>query len=256
MSTPPKFAVVMGGAQGIGGACTRRLVADGFGVAIADLNLDAAKQLSAELNAAGANTVPFKVNITSAADLAVLADGVKKWAGTGVSVLVNSAGIFHERKPLRQTTLEVFRQMLEVNLVGAFAFSQALDTQLVPGACIVHVGSSGSTRPGGGLTAYRVSKNALHFMARNLAVEYAADARKIRVNVVAPGWVDTPGERKVFEQEGRTAVLDDPESAKWMPLGRRNTPKEVADAVGFLCSEQAPNITGEVMFVDSGMNVR
>src|SRR5258706_4417785 len=109
MSQTTRFAVVMGGGQGIGEACVRRLLADGFQVGIADLSGEIAQKLSEELNREKAVTCAFKVNIAGSEDLAALGAGLQAWMGWGgLSAAVNSAGIFHERRPLRKTPIEVF----------------------------------------------------------------------------------------------------------------------------------------------------
>jgi len=168
-------------------------------------------------------------------------------------VAVNSAGVFDERRPLMKTRLPAFQRLLNVNVTGALLFSQAMEPLLAPGASLIHIGSVNGIRAGAGLGGYKVSKAALHMLARCLALELAQAPRRIRVNVVAPGWVDTPGERLVHRGNGGTHPLDDPDTAKWIPLGRRTFASEIADAVAFLCSEQATAITGQIVAVDGGM---
>jgi NAD(P)-dependent dehydrogenase (short-subunit alcohol dehydrogenase family) len=245
----PKNAVVVGGARGIGGAIVRRLVADGFSVTIADM-LDAeAKALARELDAQFIRT-----DITDSKSVAALASAVKERVGdAGIQAAVNSVGVFNVRQGLMDTSRETFEKLLQVNLIGAFVFTHAMVPLMTQDASLVHIGSVNGKTAGTDLGAYKVTKAGLHMMSRCLALELAKDPRKIRVNVVAPGWVDTPGERLVMKAEGRAAILDDPESAKIIPLGRRTEAREIADAVGFVVSKQGSGITGQILYVDCGI---
>ena len=248
-----KNAVVMGGAMGIGAAIVQRLAADGHRVLIADRDLEAANRFADEERKKGCTLQTIRVDVTKPEDHVALDAALKTFCATGgLNAAVNSAGIFHERKAALKTSLETFRQILDVNVLGAFQFSKTVEPHLSAGACLIHIGSILGKLPGSHISAYRTSKAALPMLTRCLALELAADPRRIRANVVAPGWVDTPGERKVFAAQGKAHVLDEPTTDE-VPLGRRNLPSEIADMVGFLCSPQASAVTCQEIYVDGGM---
>lgn len=256
--TEARHAVVMGGGRGIGEAVARRLAADGFSVTILDRLGAEAETLAAALRQQGLDAHAAEADITSATQLQAAMDSVRARVGAaGVGAAVNTVGIFDERRSVLKTDAESYRRVMDVNVMGAFLFSQAVEPMLCAGAALVHIGSVNGALPGAGLGVYKVSKAALHMLARCLAMELARDERRIRVNVVAPGWVDTPGERLALKAEpGQAHPLDDPETAKWIPLGRRTRAEEVAAAVSFLCSPQASAITGQTLYVDCGVVTR
>jgi NAD(P)-dependent dehydrogenase (short-subunit alcohol dehydrogenase family) len=249
-------AVVIGGGRGIGEAIVRRLAADGYAVTIADHLLKLGRALSYELNESGYETYWEKADITSPDDLKKLADAVRKRAGpAGLHVAVNSVGVFDERRPLLKTKLQSFQRLMDVNVMGALLFSQAMEPLLAPNSSLIHIGSINGFKAGGELGGYKVSKAALHMLGRCLALELAPAPRCIRVNVVAPGWVDTPGERLALHRKwGHSRALDDPRTAQWIPLGRRTDSGEVAAMVSFLCSDQGTGITGQIISVDGGIS--
>ncbi|MCY3020703.1 MAG: SDR family oxidoreductase [Planctomycetota bacterium] len=254
---PRSYAVVIGGGRGIGEAVVRRLAADGHAVIIADHLQKLAKALAYEMKETGFEAYWEKVDITSQEDLKKLADAIRKRAGaSGLNVAVNSVGVFDERRSLLKTKPESFQRVINTNIVGALLFSQAVEPLLGPNASLIHIGSINGFVAGADLGAYKVSKAALHMMARCLALELAPTPRHIRVNVIAPGWVDTPGERLALHRQwGHPHALEDPETAKWIPLGRRADASEIASVVSFLCSEQGAAITGQIIPVDCGISV-
>jgi NAD(P)-dependent dehydrogenase (short-subunit alcohol dehydrogenase family) len=250
-----KHAVVIGGGRGIGEAIVRRLANDGYIVTIADRLAEEASALAAKLNAEGKQAFAQGVDITSETQIAALADAVKKRAGnSNVMAAVNTVGLFNARENLINTSLETYRRVMEVNLTGAFIFSKAIVPLMGPNASLVHIGSVNGVLAGSELGAYKIAKCGLQMLTRCLALDLAADPRRIRVNNVGPGWVDTPGERSVHKPEtGKPHPLDDPEALKYIPLGRRTLAREIADTVGFLCSEGGSAITGQTIYVDCGI---
>lgn len=253
-STPRRLAVVMGGAMGIGGACVRAFAAQGWAVAILDRDAGVANTLATELSAT-TEACSLCVDITSQQALADAITAIReRFPERRIHAAVNSAGKFDERDAVFKTSLAAFRSLLDVNVIGAFLFSQAVEPLMDDGASLIHIGSVNGLHSGGGLGAYKTTKAALHMLARCMARELAHDPRKIRVNVVAPGWVDTPGERRMLASHGREADLDNPETAKWIPLGRRTYASEIANTVMFLCSDAASATTGQILFVDGGMS--
>ncbi|MGD0093847.1 MAG: SDR family oxidoreductase [Planctomycetota bacterium] len=250
-----RHALVMGGGRGIGAAIARRLAADGYALTISDHLGELAKALAGELEASGFAAWGEQCDITSAADLKRLAGVVRKRTGSnGLDAAVSSVGVFDERGPLLRTSLASFERVMNVNVTGALLFSQEVVPLLAPGASLIFLGSINGMKAGADLGAYKVSKAALHMLARCLALELAPAPRSVRVNVVAPGWVDTPGERAALRRHrGRVHPLDDPETAKWLPLGRRVDAGEIAGLVSFLCSASGSSITGQVIPIDSGI---
>lgn len=257
-SAAKRHAVVIGGARGIGEAIVRQLAADGFSITIADRLEAEATTLANALRATGVQAFAHAVDITRPEQLSALAGEAREHAGPqGVMTAVNSVGIFDERRTMLNTSLESFQRLLAINVLGAFSFSQAMAPVLGTGASLIHIGSVNGILAGAELGCYKVSKAAMHMLARCLAIELAADPRRIRVNVVAPGWVDTPGERLVIKGvEGKPHPLDDAKTAEWIPLQRRTEAREIADAVAFLCSPRASAVTGQILYVDCGITTK
>jgi len=247
-----KNAVVMGGGRGIGEAIVRRFSNDGYAVTVIDCLKEEAESVAKSLRDAGRSAFAETADITDAAQLDTV---MKRVAARGpVHAAINSVGVFNERRMLIDTDLAAFKRVLDVNLTGAFIFTVAVQALMAENSGIVHIGSVNGVIPGKELGAYKVSKAGLHMMAKCLALELAADPRRIRVNVVAPGWVDTPGERIALVQEpGKPHPLDNPKALDYIPMGRKTEAREVADSVAFLCSDQASAITGQILFVDCGV---
>ena len=163
-----------------------------------------------------------------------------------LDILVNNAAI-SIRKPFLDLDVTDVQKVWDVALWGVFHCSQLAARQMVKqgGGSIVVISSVHAVRPFPNSTAYNGAKAAVNNMARTWAAELAKD--NVRVNVIEPGWIDTPGERSYYTDE---QIL---EEGRKLPLGRLGKPEEIATAVRYLVSDEAAYITGSCMRVDGGI---
>ena len=240
MNIPP-LALVFGGSRGIGAACVQALLRDGFAVAFTYVSRpDQARALEQPGRAKG-----YAVDVRDAqAVAAMFASARADFAGAPQVVVVN-AGINVPPAPLAQFPADAFRQLMEVNVFGAFHVLQEAARQVADGGAIVALTTSMVRHavPGGG--PYTASKAAVESLVRSLAKELAA--RRVRVNAVAPGPVDTDlfHAGKTDEAKARSAALS--------PFNRIGTPDEVAEVVSFLASQRASWVHGQVVQPNGGM---
>ncbi len=237
-----KRALVTGGSGAIGAAISRRLAADGLHVIIhANTNITAAKILCEEILAKGgsAETTQFDV-VDGAATQAALESVLQ--AGT-IQVLVNNAGI-HDDAVFPGMQREQWRRVIDVSLHGFFNVTQPLSMPMIRSRWgrIITISSIAALTGNRGQTNYAAAKGALHATTKSLALELAS--RGITVNAVAPGIIDSDMSKNAFSAEA---------IAHLVPMKRAGKPEEVADLVGFLASEQAAYITGQIISVNGGM---
>jgi NAD(P)-dependent dehydrogenase (short-subunit alcohol dehydrogenase family) len=201
-------------------------------------NRDAAENVAKE--AGGARLV--QADLRSMQDIEQLA---RSLADTRFDILINNAGLWGFT-PLGSTTLESLEAMLDVNVKAVFWLTQALLPLLNEGARIVNLSSiAGRIGRAGGRSVYGASKAAVDAFTRNWALELAP--RKIRVNAVAPGYIDTDMTAGYFSDP---KILQ--HAVDRQPFGRLGHAEEVADVVMFLCSTQSQWITGESVNVSGG----
>ena len=234
--------LVTGGASGIGRAVVDAALAEGWRVAILDLPgpaLDAARE-GLEPERVRCSAVDVTDEAAVAAEVAAIEAGFGPLAG-----VVNAAGIARDI-PALETGTDIFRRILEVNVIGSFVVArEAARAMRGRGGSIVNIGSVSGLQGNDGRTAYGASKGAVVTMSRVMAVELAPLG--IRVNVVAPGPVETPMVREVHTAEARLAW-----TAR-LPLGRYALPEEVAAAVVFLLDgRKSASVTGHTLCVDGG----
>lgn len=239
--------IVTGGASGIGLAVVETLLAEGWRVVALDLAADSIARAREHLAAHGARVRFETVDITD--ESAVVAAVARTAADFGpLKGVVNSAGIARDI-PAFDTSVELFRKVLDINLVGSFVVAReaAKAMRETGGGSIVNIASISALRGNLGRSAYGASKGGVMTLTKILAVEFAPLG--IRVNAVAPGPIETPLVRELLTAETRAAWL------KTLPLRRNGTPQEVCGAISFLLDERASSyVTGETIAVDGGFS--
>lgn len=233
-----KIAIITGGLSGIGAAIAERLATEGAKVIAADIATKASALDPAS------RIAPLRVDVSDPASAAALAETVRAAHGR-IDFLVQSAGIAQD-VPLFDTTPEQFDRIMAINLRGSFLIAQAVARVMVAqgGGSIVNIASVSGMRGNVGRVAYGASKGGVIVMSQVMAAELAASG--VRVNVIAPGPIETPLAAQVHDETIREV---------WnslVPMRRYGTPEEIAGAAAFLCSEDAGYITGHVLAVDGG----
>lgn len=232
-----KIIIVTGGLSGIGAAIATRMVAEGAIVIAADLATDAT-------TLGEGNLLPFRSDVADVGSVAALISAVTTRFGR-LDCVVNSAGI-GEDIPFLDTPLETFDRIIAVNLRGSFIIGQAAAAAMRAngGGVIVNVASISGMTGNVGRSAYGASKGGVVLLSRVMAVDLAQF--NIRVNVLAPGPVETPLVAQMHSQEIRQRWIEQ------IPLRRYASPDEMAGAVVFLCSDDASYVTGHVLAADGG----
>ncbi len=240
-----KVALITGAGRGIGLATARRFRAEGWRVALLDIDTALLDAALAAL-AAPADTMALPCDVGDPAEVAEAVRRVARHFGR-LDALVNNAGIA-VFKPLLDTTAEDWQRTLAVNLGGPFFATQAAAPLMAEGGggAVVNITSISGLRASTLRVAYGTSKAALAHLTKQQAVELAALG--IRVNAVAPGPVDTAMAKAVHTAEIRRDYHDH------IPLDRYGLESELAEAIFFLCSDRASYITGQVIAVDGGFD--
>ncbi len=239
-----KVAIVTGAGSGIGEACAVKLAAEGATVVGTDIRLESVQRVIDTITADGGQALALEQDTARPEDSErVVAAAVEHFGG--LHLAVNNAGIGGEAGLTGEVSIEGWLQVININLNGVFyGCRYQLPAMLASGGgSIVNVGSIHSLvgTPLGGNSAYVAAKHGVLGLTRNAAAEYGPQG--IRVNVVAPGYIDTP----LLD-----AVPDEAQQflATKHPIGRLGHANEVANAVAFLLSDEASNITGSCLTVD------
>ena len=238
-----KTALVTGGTSGIGLATAQRLADDGAHVFVTGRRQSAVDDAVASIGAAATGV---QGDITNADDLQRLAEAIAA-RGRGLDVLFANAG-GGEFAALEDETPEHLAATLNRNVGGTVFTVQAMLPLLNEGASIVLTGSTAASAGVPSFGAYAASKAAIRSLGRTWAAELVE--RKVRVNTVVPGPVETPGLRGLAPIGQQQAVVDG--EAATVPMGRVGRPDEIASAVVFLASDQSSFMTGAELFVDGG----
>jgi 3-oxoacyl-[acyl-carrier protein] reductase len=240
-----KVAVVTGASKGIGASVAKYLAAEGASVVVNYAKSQTeAESVVAEIVRADGKAIAVKADVSKQEDIARLFAATKNTFGA-VDVLVNNAGIY-QPAPLADITPENFRQQTDLNVLGLLLTTQEAVKHFNPdGGSIINISSLVSTYGIADLSVYSATKSAVDSITRSLAKELAP--RKIRVNSVNPGMVETEGLHE-------TGFIQNSEyMASITPLGRIGQPEDIAPAVVFFASQDSSWITGETLFITGGL---
>ena len=243
-----KRCIVTGAAQGFGLGIAERFLEEGAQVAMMDIQEGRVREEAARL---GEGAHAFACDVSDGASVAA-ATGAAAEAMGGLDILVNNAGWSHRNKPVLEVGEEEFDRVFAVNVKSIFHFCRAAIPRwrAQGGGVMLNIGSTAGIRPRPGLSWYNATKGAVNLVSRSLAVELAPDG--IRVNCIAPVAGETPllatfmGEDTPEKRAAFTATV---------PLGRLSTPRDIANAALYLCSDEADFITGVILEVDGGRTI-
>lgn len=248
-----RVALITGGAGAIGRATARRLAEDGAVIVIADRDERAAAEVAADLRTTGATATGLGVDVTDDASVRAMVEATVA-AHARIDILFCCAGLLVSGTVL-DTSLEDWHRTLAVNLTGPFLTSRHVLPVMLDqgGGSVIHVSSTAGVVGEAAIAAYCASKGGVVMLARQMAVDFAR--RGVRVNVVCPGWIDTPFNDPAIEAAGGRDALE-PYVDMMVPMGRQGLPEEVADVVAFLASDDARLMTGAVVMVDGGLTAQ
>jgi len=244
-----KVAIITGGAGGIGAATAKKFLDEGAKVMLVDLDEENLQRVSNELDSE--NVSYCEADVSKTADTLGYIDQTIKTFGQ-IDILFSNAGIEGTVSPITAYPVEVFDQVINVNLKGVWLSCQHGIPKMNDGGSIIITSSVAGIKGFEGLGAYVASKHGVIGIMRTAALECAP--RKIRVNTIHPGPVENQMMRRIEKQ---IAPEDAMEAKKGFeasaPLGRYSTSEEIADLVVFLASDKAKNITGNTYVMDGGM---
>lgn len=244
-----KVAIVTGGASGIGRAIVLSLAKEGANVTIADIDIDSAEKVAAEVETLGQRALAVKTDVSSSGDVGRMVEETVRHFGK-VDILVNDAGI-GEGGMVEDLPEETWDRVINTNLKGTFLCSRAVLSHMIEkkSGRIVNIASGVWFKPVFMSAAYGASKGGVVSFSKALALEVAGHG--VNVNVVVPGFVDSPMTRRVFPtDEEFQAFAMSPALAP--PRGRVALPEDVADVVLFLVKPASRHIIGQSVHVNGG----
>jgi NAD(P)-dependent dehydrogenase (short-subunit alcohol dehydrogenase family) len=245
-SLEAKTAVVTGGSRGIGYGIARALIEAGARVIITARGED---QLNAAAASLGANCIARRCDNADPTDIAALVEAA--WQLGPIDILVNNAGISPYYKRAEHVTLEDWDSVVDVNLRGTYFASIEMAKRMfeagTPGS-IINVTSVSGIAPLERLGVYGATKAGIHQLTKVMALEWAD--RNVRVNAIAPGWTDTDFTSDLFGSRHGEKLLSD------VPMGRLAQPADIAGAAVWLASDAASYVTGSIVVIDGGRQLR
>jgi glucose 1-dehydrogenase len=248
-----RSVVVTGGSGGMGRATSLAFAAAGAKVLVADVDVAGGDETVSLIRAAGGSAGFLKTDVSSAADVKAMVDTAVSKHG-GLHHAVNMAAIENEETALHECEDERFDRIIGVNLRSIFLCMKHEITAMLAGAgggTIVNIGSTNSFRPQPHQPAYTASKFGVHGITKQAAIEYAP--KGIRINMIAPGPIDTPMLRNSMARRGRD--IEDVKTRLSL-IGRFGDPSEIAKAALWLSSEESTFTIGDTVAVDGGYLAR
>jgi glucose 1-dehydrogenase len=244
-----RVALVTGASLGIGRAAAVALGRAGACVAVNyRSHAEAAEQVAQAVRDTGSRAITLQGDVADYDAMEqMVRDTVAEFGKLDIAV---SNAAYSDRELFYEADLAGFRRTVDVTMWGAFHVLRAATRQMVAqggGGSIVIVSSPHAFIPTPRAMAYNMSKAAVEHMARTAAIEVAE--HRIRINVIQPGWTDTPGERKFADEETLQRA-----GAK-IPLGRLGTPEEMAEGILFLCDPAHDYMTGATLLIDGGISL-
>ncbi len=240
-----KVAVVTGASKGIGAAIATNLADEGAAVVVNYASSkEGADRVVSQITARGGKAVAVQANVANKTDIARLFSATEKEFGK-VDILVNNAGVY-EMWPIEQITEEHFHKQFDLNVLGLILTVQEAIKHFGPeGGSIINLSSIVSTLSPANAPVYSATKAAVDALTRSFAKELAS--RKIRVNSINPGMIETEGVHS-------TGFIDLRATFEAItPLGRIGQPQDIAPAAVFLASADSAWMTGETMFITGGL---
>lgn len=248
MEIENQVALVTGAGRGIGHAIAVALAKAGAHVAVNDLNMETAQRVADDVRATGRHAIALPGDVSDAKVLDSLVQAAVKQFGRLDLAVANA--YYSDRDLFWEADIEKFRRTIDVTMWGAFHLLRAAARQMIAqggGGSIVLIGSPHAVFAVPMAMAYNMAKAAVDHMARTAAIELVD--HRIRVNVVHPGWIDTPGEREHATEE---EISRGAAKLPWKRLGR---PDEVARGVVFLCDPKSDYVTGSTLSIDGGITL-
>lgn len=249
MTLEGRNILVTGASRGIGRGCAIELARAGANVGINyRSHPEEAEQVAAEVRSLGGKAAILQCDVSDLAAVETMVKDFVKEIGPLHGLVSNAA--YSDRETMVKADMAGFERTIDVSMWGAFHAVRAAAQTMVAqkaGGSIVVISSPHAVLAIPSSMAYNMSKAAIDHMARTAAVELAP--HRIRVNIVHPGWIDTPGERKFFTEE----QLE--EGAKSIPWGRLGQPDEVGKLVAFVMSDACDYMTGSTLLIDGGISL-
>ncbi len=244
-----KVAIVTGGASGIGRAVVLNLAKEGAKVTIADIDLSSAKKVVAEVKRLGGSCIAVKTDVSKSQDVSHMVEETLHHFGT-IDILVNDAAV-GEGALVQDLTEKMWDRVIDINLKGTFLCCKAALKHMIEkkSGRIVNFASAQWLRPVFMSAPYAASKGGIVSFSKSLALEVAGNG--INVNVVVPGFTDTPMTRRVFPTEEEFQAFGmNPAFAP--PRGQIAKPDDVADVVLFLTKPASRHVIGQTIHVNGG----